>query len=255
MLPRGRCTVRAHPTRAGHHTQSPPPPKPPKWPERVQTKQWPNAVAACLKGRGRAPPRGHEALLRVGGPDGRVALPSGRIPSGQRHGPDQRSRHTTTSAQRNRREIRNGTSRTAVATACTTKTVGRKSAPDGVSVSGLPSARRGLGGGEAQGVGHLGTTLCLGVLGSQSPLPVPAPGNRWEGGGGSPLPPKHSGLDSTPKAFPYPNHRPNRCHIPCDRSATALELPPSPQSPSSKALACPLGWDPFLPLLYAIAVE
>ena len=30
------------------------------------------------------------------------------------------------------------------------------------------------------------------------------------GGGGTPLPPQHSGPDSTPKAFPYPNTSPNR---------------------------------------------
>ena len=40
--------------------------------------------------------------------------------------------------------------------------------------------------------------------------PPPLPGNRWKGGRGIPLPPKHSGLDSTPKAFPYPNPSPNR---------------------------------------------
>ena len=65
--------------------------------------------------------------------------------------------------------------------------------------------------------------------------------------GGSP---QHSGPDSTPKAFHTPTPAPTafptasnrppppyRCHIPCDRSATALELPRSPLSPSSKALS------------------
>ena len=58
------------------------------------------------------------------------------------------------------------------------------------------------------------------------------------------LPPPHC-PDSTQKAFPYPNtspnrisnrHPPNRFHVPCDRSATALGLPRWPPSPSSKAL-------------------
>ena len=67
-------------------------------------------------------------------------------------------------------------------------------------------------------------------------------------GGGRGLPPPHC-TDSTPKAFPYPNTSPqphfqppetaspNRLHIPCDRSATALGLPRWPPSPSSKAMA------------------
>ena len=67
------------------------------------------------------------------------------------------------------------------------------------------------------------------------------------GGGGYPPPPQHSGRDSTPKAFPYPNTSPNRIsnrqkpppnrfHIPRGRSAAALELPQSQPSPSSKAV-------------------
>ena len=36
-------------------------------------------------------------------------------------------------------------------------------------------------------------------------------GDRFNrGGGGYPPPPQHSGPDSTPKAFPYPNTGPNR---------------------------------------------
>ena len=35
-------------------------------------------------------------------------------------------------------------------------------------------------------------------------------GNRFREGGVPPLPPKHSGPDSTPNAFPYPNTGPNR---------------------------------------------
>ena len=62
-------------------------------------------------------------------------------------------------------------------------------------------------------------------------------GNRLKGGGGGPpSPPQHSGPDSTPKAFPYPHTSPQPhfqppvtapqpLHIPCDRSATALECP------------------------------
>ena len=44
-----------------------------------------------------------------------------------------------------------------------------------------------------------------------APGAPPRPGHRLKGGGGNPLPPpQHSGPDSTPKAFPYPNTRPNR---------------------------------------------
>ena len=77
------------------------------------------------------------------------------------------------------------------------------------------------------------------------------PGGRksLEGGGGlPPFPPPHC-TDPTPKAFPYPNTSPqphlqppvtaspNRFHIPCDRSATALGLPRCLQ-----AKPCQGGW-------------
>ena len=58
-----------------------------------------------------------------------------------------------------------------------------------------------------------------------------------QGGGGYPPPPQHSGPDSTP-GIPIPQPRaqphfqppvtaPQPLHTPCDRSATALEFPPS----------------------------
>ena len=80
------------------------------------------------------------------------------------------------------------------------------------------------------------------------PLP-PHPGNRLRGGGGSPPPPPpntpaltlprtHSSTPTlAPTAFSTASNRPpptnnnNHFHIPCDRSATALELPPSPPIP------------------------
>ena len=70
-----------------------------------------------------------------------------------------------------------------------------------------------------------------------------------EGGGRVPPPPlpvlRPQGYPKgirIPQLQPQPHFKPpvtapNRLHIPCDRSAAAVELPPKPPSPSSKSLA------------------
>ena len=93
-------------------------------------------------------------------------------------------------------------------------------------------------------------TLCGGATGSRGVrggegLGAPA-GNRFNGGGGTPLPPntpaltlpqRHSHTQHQPQPHSQPPvTAPQPLHIPCDRSATALELPQSHPSPSSKAL-------------------
>ena len=45
---------------------------------------------------------------------------------------------------------------------------------------------------------------------SGTPLAPPLPQGIASRGGGYPPPPQHFGPDATPKAFPYPNTRPNR---------------------------------------------